>query len=168
MIAAGATDQAIAEQIGVGRMAVSRHRQNHIIAPAKALVEAAGKGQDAAEQRALTLAAAQAGDPSAFVALSAIVDDLRQVHERLERTAGAAEKDGQRMAVAGLSAQQLRAAEVRAKIGGVGAYAPGRGAEGGQPAQFSVNIVFSGGQTEQITLAAGTPAHPPTIDAEDD
>jgi len=168
MIAAGTTDQAIAVQFGVGRMAVSRHRRNHLVAPAKALVEAAGKGQAAAEQRAQVLAAAEAGDPSAFVALAGIVADLRKVHERLERTAEAAEQDGQRMAVAGLSAQQLRAAEVRAKIGGVGNYAPGRGAgDGVNPPQFAVNIFFSGGRTE--TIIVGTEqAAPTTVDIDDE
>src|SRR5437764_13071269 len=63
------------------------------------------------------LAAAEAGDPLAFVALNDIVTDLRVLHQRLERTADAAEKDNQRLAVASLPSQQLRAAEVRAKIG---------------------------------------------------
>src|SRR5580700_550614 len=125
MIAAGATDKAVADALGDGlhRMAVSRHRRAHIVAPAKALADAAGKGRDAIEQRAQVLAAAEAGDPSAWVALHEIVNDLRKVHARLERSAAAAEQDDQRLAVASLSAQQLRAAEVRAKIGGVGGYA---------------------------------------------
>ena len=63
-------------------MAVSRHRRSHILAPAKALAEAAGKGREVAEQRAQVLAAAEAGDPSAFVALAGIVADLRRVDER--------------------------------------------------------------------------------------
>ena len=157
MIAAGATDQAIADKIGgVNRMAVSRHRHNHVMAPAKALAEAAGKGRDAADQRSQVMAAAQAGDPAAFVALAGIVDDLRRVHDRLERTAGAAEQDSQRLAVASLSAQQLRAAEVRAKLGGVGGYAPGKaGPDGGGMGAFSVNIHLGNGQVERITTAAG-------------
>ncbi len=163
MIAAGATDQAIADRLGGGlhRMAVSRHRRAHVVAPAKALAEAAGKGRDALEQRAQVMAAAEAGDPSAFVALAGIVADLRKVHERLERTAGAAEQDNQRLAVSALSAQQLRAAEVRAKIGGVGGYAPqkAQGVGDGQP--FTLNIHFSGGRTERvITLDADTARSP--------
>lgn len=153
MIAAGATDQAIADRIGGGisYMAVNRHRHNHVVAPAKALVEAAGKGRDAVQQRAQAMAAAEAGDPTAFVALAAIVTDLRKVHERLDRTATAAEQDNQRLAVSALSAQQLRAAEVRARMGGVGGYAPSRGADGGATAQmFAVNIHFSSGQVERI------------------
>src|ERR1700720_2664595 len=81
LIAGGATDQAISDELGVGRMSVQRHRTAHVVAPAKALVEAAGKGQDAREQRAQVLAAAEAGDPSAFVALAGIVSDLKKVHE---------------------------------------------------------------------------------------
>ena len=114
-------------------VSVGRHRRNHVVAPAKAIAEAAGKGRDMIEQRAKTLAAAEAGDPLAFVALANIVADLRKVHERLERVADAAEQDGQRMAVAGLAAQQLRAAEVRAKLGNTGGY--GAAARGGGEAE---------------------------------
>jgi hypothetical protein len=143
-------------------MAVQRHRTNHLVTPAKALVEAANKGRGAREQRAEIMAAAEAGDPSAFVALTSIVADLRRVHKRLERTAGAAEIDNQRLAVASLSSQQLRAAEVRAKIGGVGGYAPQKVREGGEVPQFILNINFDGGRTQQIIA---TPMAP-TIDAD--
>ena len=143
MIAGGATDGAIAARLGGGlhRMSVSRHRRNHVVAPAKALAEVAGKGRDAIEQRAQVLAAAEAGDPSAFVALAGIVADLRKVHERLEATADAAARDNQRVAVASLSAQQLRAAEVRAKIGGVGGYGASKAAgQGNTPFSVTINL----------------------------
>jgi hypothetical protein len=53
MVAEGASDQAIADRLGgIHRMAVSRHRRNHIEAPARAIVEAAAKGRDAVEERA--------------------------------------------------------------------------------------------------------------------
>lgn len=164
MIAAGASDQAIADRLGVGRMSVHRHRNAHVLAPAKLLVEAAGKARDATEQRAQILAAVEAGDPSAFVALTAIIGDLRKVHERLERAADAAEQDGQRMAVAGLSAQQLRAAEVRAKIGGVGGYAPQRPAGSGDGTPFSVNIIFPNGQVDRITTVGKMESRGTVID----
>ena len=49
MIATGATDQAVADRIGgINRMAVARHRQNHIVRPARAVVEAANKAGGAA------------------------------------------------------------------------------------------------------------------------
>ena len=165
MIGAGASDQVIADRLGVGRMSVQRHRQSHVLAPAKALAEAAGKGQAAIEQRAQVMAAAEAGDPSAFVALAAIVADLRRVHERLERTAGAAEQDNQRLAVASLSAQQLRAAEVRAKIGGVGGYAPARGMEATAAAPFSITFNFANGSTERITTVGAATAYGAVVDS---
>jgi len=139
-----------------------RHRHNHVVAPARALVEAAGKGQDAREQRAQVLAAAEAGDPTAFVALAGIVNDLKKVHDRLERTADAAEQDKQRLAVASLSSQQLRAAEVRAKIGGVGAYAPQKQGSVEAP-MFSITMIF-GDRTERIDMMAAEPARGQTID----
>ncbi len=152
MIAAGASDQAVADRVGgVNRMAVARHRLNHVVAPAKALAEAAGKGRDAAEQRAQVIAAAEAGDPAAFVALSAIVADLQKVHARLERTADAAEQDNQRLTVASLSAQQLRATEVRAKMGGHGGYGQGKASPDGGQGVFSVNIHLGGKIVESIS-----------------
>ncbi|MFC3123518.1 hypothetical protein ACFOD4_00475 [Pseudoroseomonas globiformis] len=130
-------------------MAVSRHRRNHLLAPAQAVAAMAAKGQDAALRRAQVITAAEAGDPMAFVTLASIVEDLRRVHERLERTAAAAEDDDQRLAVASLSAQQLRATEVRAKLGGVTGYAPPQaGTEGNRP-PFSVNI-YLGNRVERI------------------
>ena len=99
------------------------------------------------------LAAAEAGDPSAFIALAAIVADLRKVHERLERSADAAERDNHRLAVAGLSAQQLRAAEVRARIGGVGAFAVRR-EDAGAPAVFHLSINLPGEQPLLIDAVA--------------
>ena len=162
MVAAGQSDRAIADALNalspdlppMSSMAVTRHRRAHIVAPARALADAANKGRDVVEQRAQVLVAAEAGDPAAFVALASIVGDLRKVHERLERTAVAAEQDGQRMTVAGLAAQQLRASEVRAKIGGVGGYASPRAGENGAPgaALFAVNIHFSGGRTESVIV----------------
>lgn len=106
------------------------------------------------------LAAAEAGDPSAFVALAGIVADLRKVHERLERTAEAAKVDNQRLAVASLSSQQLRAAEMRAKIGGVGSYAPQRGREGGEPVMFSLTIDFGDKKERFEMMPAEVPDGP--------
>jgi hypothetical protein len=158
MIAAGASDQAVASTIGgISRMAVARHRQNHIERPAKAIVAAANKGKDVRDEREQLIAAAEGGDvAAAFLSLERIAADLRRVQERLERTADAAEGDQQRLAVASLSGQQLRAAEVRAKLGGVGGYATPRSDKGNaQP--FVLNIHFSGGRTQRIE---GTPMQP--------
>lgn len=158
MIAAGSSDQAVADKIGgISRMAVARHRQNHIERPAKAILAAANKGRDTREEREQLVATAEAGDvAAAFLSLERIATDLRKVQERLERTAGAAEGDQQRLAVASLSGQQLRAAEVRARLGGVGGYATPRGVANNAP-KFELNIIFSGGRTQRIE---GTPIHP--------
>ena len=162
MITAGASDNTIAKTLSamtpdrppMSGVSVGRHRRNHVVAPAKAIAEAAGKGRDAMEQRAQTLAAAEAGDPLAFVALANIVADLRRVHERLERVADGAEQDGQRLAVAGLAAQQLRAAEVRAKLGNAGAYgAAARGAGEGEKATFTFILNMPGQMPQKIIEA---------------
>jgi hypothetical protein len=138
-------------------MAVARHRQNHIERPARAVLAAVNKGRDVRQEREDLVATAESGDTAAaFLALSQIAADLRRVQERLERTADAAEVDQQRLAVASLSGQQLRAAEVRAKLGGVGGYASPRGVASDAP-KFELNIIFSGGRTQHIV---GTPMHP--------
>jgi len=150
LVASGLTDEAVGKQLGVSRAAAQRHRTLHIVAPARALVQAAAKDAPAKEKRAEILAAAEAGDPTAFVELAAIVSDLKKVHQRLERTADAAEEDNQRLAVASLSSQQLRAAEVRAKIGGVGSYAPQKGSDHQSATPFSIVFNFGDGRTERI------------------
>lgn len=158
MIAAGESDQAIANRIGVNRMAVSRHRHNHVIAPTQALVKAARKGKDVAAKRTKMIAATEAGDPAAFLELSAIVGDVKRVHERLERSAEGAEGARQHLAVSALSGQQLRAAEVRAKLGGVGGYAPGKpGPETNPGGGFSVNIYLGNERVERITTVVNGP-----------
>src|SRR5690242_13927895 len=138
MIAEGHSDQAIADALNrsdpdsspLSFMSVNRHRHQHVLAPARALAEAADKGRTVATQRAHLMEAAEAGDPAAFLSLANIVADLRNVHDRLERQAEAAEQDSHRLAVSALSAQQLRAAETRAKLGGVGSFAPQKAGAG--------------------------------------
>src|SRR5947207_15973512 len=74
-----ASDQAVADRIGgVSRMAVARHRQNHIEKPAKAIVTAANKGKDVRDEREQLVAAAEAGDvAAAFLGISEIARDLK-------------------------------------------------------------------------------------------
>jgi hypothetical protein len=158
LIATGVSDRAIARQIGgMSHMSVARHRQNHVARPAQAFARAAARTHEIRAERERAIQAAESGDlATAFLGLERIAADLRRVQERLERTAEAAETDQQRLAVASLSGQQLRAAEVRAKLGGVGAYAPPRGVASDAP-KFELNIIFSGGRTQRIE---GMPMHP--------
>jgi ABC-type uncharacterized transport system substrate-binding protein len=78
MIASGASDQAVADRIGgISRMAVARHRQNHVERPAKAVVAAANKAKDVRDEREQIVAAAESGDTAAaFLALNQIAADL--------------------------------------------------------------------------------------------
>ena len=80
MIAAGASDQIVADRIGgISRMAVARHRQNHIERPARAVLAAVNKGRDARQDREQLVAAAESGDTAAaFLALNHIAADLRK------------------------------------------------------------------------------------------
>jgi hypothetical protein len=160
LIAEGLSDQKIADRLNLagnaGRVLVSRHRRFHVEAPARMVAEAASKGRANVQDREQLVAAAESGNTAAaFLALNQIAADLRRVQERLERTAEAAEVDQQRLAVASLSGQQLRAAEVRAKLGGVGGYAPPRSApNNGTP--FVLTIQFG----DRVQRIEGTPMHP--------
>ncbi|HEY3909923.1 MAG TPA: hypothetical protein VGM07_08540 [Stellaceae bacterium] len=161
MIAIGATDQSIADRLGLagpaGRVSVNRHRRTHVEAPARAVALAAAKGRDVREKRQELVAAAEAGDQvAAFIGLAGIVDDLKQVRDRLERTATMAEDGGQLGAVAALTGQQTRLADTRAKLGSIGAYAPkAMGSADAAPA-FTVNFLFS--DRPPLTLGMN-PAH---------
>jgi hypothetical protein len=166
LIAEGLSDRAIAEALGLvkpggaGRMCVQRHRTAHVAAPARAILEAANRGRDAADQRQQLVAKAQAGELDAvdrFLALDQITADLRKTQERLERVADAAEQGGQNAAVAALSAQQLRAMEVRSKLGSVGGYAPPQKGGDGEAMTFTVNFHFGGGRVETISTVVGGP-----------
>lgn len=155
MVAAGETDAAIVARLGVGRMAINRHRRNHVEGPARAVAAVAAKGRSEREQREQVLARAEAGtlDPADYLSLAAIVSDLRQTGERLERVAAAAEQDGQRLAVASLAAQQHRGIELRGRLGGHAGFVPPRVQPGEAPA-LTVNFHFSSGRTETITMGA--------------
>jgi hypothetical protein len=161
MIAAGATDRAVANKIGgINRMTIFRHRHNHIEKPLKALVAAANKGRAVQDEREQLVAAAEGGDvAAAFLGLEKIAADMRAVYARLERVAGAAEADNQRLAVASLSTAQLRGAEVRARLGGVGHYAAPK-ADRGAGVPFVLHINFSGRPTTTIEGTTWRPDDP--------
>jgi hypothetical protein len=161
-LANGTTDRAIGVQFNISHVSVGRHRREHVVRPMQAAAAALDRGRGIRDQREQLVKQAEAGDASAYLALSSIIADLRKVHERLERQADAAEQDNQRLAVASLSAQQLRAAEVRAKIGGVGGYAAQKANGPGDGVPFTINFVFSGGASQQFTLDGAAEVKPAT------
>jgi hypothetical protein len=154
--ASGATDRELARQFGVSHMAIGRHRRAHIVGPLKAAIAALDKGRTERERRAEQLAAIEAGDPSVFISLAGIVQDLRRTFERLERVASGAEQDNHPLAMATLSGQLVRAIETRAKLGSVGGYAPRR-EDAGAPAVFHLSINLPGGE-QPLVIDAAVPA----------
>lgn len=166
MIAAGRPDREIAERLGVGRMAVSRHRWNHIEKPARAIAEAASKALPVRREREKLLEHAKAGDlnPADFLALGSIVSDLRDVRDRLSRVADEAEAAGSHSAVASLAAQSLRAAEVRSRLAGHGGFGKPTVQAGEGAPTFTVNFHFSGG-SQQLGMTPGQVVeHQPVAD----
>ena len=164
LIASGATDQVIADHLGVGRMAVQRHRINHIIKPTQDRLAIVAKGAPARQERQQIAAAAAAGAPSpqqvvdALLGLQAQAAKLQGIEDRLERMAAVAETNNSTNGVAQLAAQQLRGVEVGAKLAGVGSYAPQKPAASAAGGVFSVNILFSNGVQETITTVAAPPS----------
>jgi hypothetical protein len=161
LIHEGLSDQAIANRLGgPHRMAVSRHRRAHVLAPAQQKLAIIEKGQAAIEdRRALADAAAQATpSPADFVratfGLEATARRLQRIEERLERMADRAEQVGSSSGVAALAAQQLRGVEVGARLAGAGGYATPRTVSEGERPTFSVTINL-GGQTITVGGHAG-------------
>jgi hypothetical protein len=158
----GIADREVARRLGVNKSLVTRHRQRHVITPLQHQLAIADKGDTPRRERERLAAAAEADTPTlgdltkAFLSLDGIAADLQTVRDRLERQSNYAEADGARGAVAVLSQAQIRATEVRAKIGGVGGFAPARAADqaaGGTP--FHINIIFSSGETVSIAPISG-------------
>ena len=170
MIAAAVSDQAVADRIGVNRMAVSRHRRGHLIKPMMDRLAIMSKGTAPQQERQQLASAAAADAPTpqqfvdAYLGLKAQADKLQRIEERLERMAAVAELNGSSNGVAQVAAQQLRGVEVGSKLAGAGGYAPQNliGTNNGQT--FSVNIIFGSGETLSVQSIAGD-ALPPT-DAE--
>jgi predicted transcriptional regulator len=155
LLAEGATDQTVAARLGVNRMAVSRHRHNHVIKPAQDRLAIVSKGAVPRHERRQLAAAAASDAPSpkdyaeAFFGLKAQAEKLSRIEERLERMAALAEGGKSANAVAQLAAQQLRGVEVGARLVGTGGYAPGKDPAERATTPFSVNI-YLGDRVERI------------------
>jgi len=164
MVARGMSDQKIADALGLSRAGAQRHRTAHVVAVARAVVEAGAKDAPARAQRQEIIAAAEAGTlkPEDYLSLSTIVGELRSIGSRLERTASAAEMGGQHPVVVSAAAQQLRLNETKSRLGGHGGFAPQRNQGGGEVPVFSLTINLGGGRTERIDMSAAdhTPALP--------
>ncbi len=117
-LASGASDRAIGRQFGISHVSVGRHRREHVVRPMQVAAAALDKGRAVRERREQLVQGAQEGNPLDFIALTTIVQDVRTIHQRLDRMAEAAEQRGSAQGVAQLSGQQLRAAEVRSRLGG--------------------------------------------------
>jgi hypothetical protein len=164
MLAEGATDQAVAAQIGVNRMAVARHRHNHVIKPAQDRLAIVSKGAAPRQERQQLAAAAASDAPSpkdyaeAFFGLKAQAEKLSRIEERLERMAALAEAGTSANTVAQLAAQQLRGVEVGARLAGAGGYAPGKGPGENAGTPFSVNIILGGVVERMVPVLDGRQA----------
>jgi hypothetical protein len=159
MIGSGKSDELIAKTLGgLSRGSARRHRVNHVEREVRAVLQAANRTRDIRAERHRIVAAAEAGDVNAasWLSIERIAEAVRRVEMRLERVSQAAELEGRHLAVAALAGQELKAATVAARLGGLGGYAPPRrDPSDAQP--FVLNIQFRGGRTERIE---GTPMHP--------
>jgi hypothetical protein len=156
LIAAGnLSDRKIADQLGLaatdaGRVTVWRHRKKCVEQTAMAIVQAANKGRAVVDKREQSLAAVEAGDPvETFLSLREVTVDLRRTHERLQRVADMAETDNQRALIAALAAQELKALDHRARLGGLRGFTPPAATPANLPV-FNLTMHFSDGTRTQI------------------
>jgi hypothetical protein len=171
--ASGLSDRAVGRQFNVSAMAANRHRRLHLLRTAQDRVALLARDRPAREQRQELAAAVSAEEPStqalveATLGLRRQMEKLAGIEQRLERMATLAEAAQVPQAVATLSAQQMRGIETGAKLAGLTGFTPPAHAtvEPGAAPVFSVNIIFSGGETEEITVVAGGST---TIDADAD
>jgi len=145
--ASDASDREIGRLFGVSHMCAGRHRRNHVAKPLQAALIALDRGRTAHDQREQQNAAIEKGDPVAVVdgllSREALVSEVQRISERNERMACVSEEGGSVQGVATASAQQIRAAEFKAKVGGIGGFAPARAADkAAQREPFVVNILF--------------------------
>jgi hypothetical protein len=130
---------------------------NHVEREVRAVLQAANRTRDIRAERDRIIAAAEAGDVNAasWLSIKRIAEAVRRVEMRLERVSQAAELEGRHLAVAALAGQELKAATVAARLGGLGGYATPRN-DKSNAAPFSLVINFSGGRAP--TRIEGTPA----------
>src|SRR5262249_51818683 len=88
-----------------------------------------------------------------YLSLAAIVGELRSIGSRLERVGSAAEAGEQYGIAVNASAQQVRLAETKSRLGGH--IAPQKNQGGGEVPVFNLTICFDGGRTEKITMVDG-------------
>jgi len=158
LLAAGATDRAVAEAIGgLDRMAVQRHRTSHMTGRPGRIAQ---QREEAAQRlAALEMPPTREGspeqpvEPDIYLSLSSIASDLAGIDRRLTLAANVAAAEGRAAALAQLSAQQLRLAETRARLGEVGGYGRDRGGAGSS-SMFSISITISGQQQVVLTAVA--------------
>lgn len=167
--AACQSDQAIADAIahtpgaGKSREAVSRHRRFHVLAPAKALVAASQKDAEAKAQRQEIATAAAEGDgPRVWLALNAIVADLKAINDRLNKGSEDAAAAGQLAILSSLAGQQLRAVEHRAKLGGLTGFVPAKEQDRGEPVVFRLSINLGNG--DEVRIEAPVPERQQVIE----
>ena len=114
MIAAGAAELAIAKAHGFSRSSVHRHRHNHVLAVARRSPRPPPRVLGWGTTRAgYTGGRDRRARPCQLARPGGVVGDLREVHDRLQRSAEAAEANEQLLAVGALGAQQLGRSDPR-------------------------------------------------------
>jgi len=154
LVAQGWSDQKIADALGISRSGAQRHRTAHVVAVARAVIQAGAKDAPAREQRQQIIAAAESGTlaPEDYLSLAAIIGELKGIGGRLERVATAAEDGGQLPIAVSAATAQIRLNENKARLAGHGGFAPARNRDGGE-SQPTLQIIFNlGGQTQELKL----------------
>jgi hypothetical protein len=129
-ISSGVNDYKIAEQWGLVRRTVGRHRVEHLTPMIQNRAALLAKDRPAQQERQELAAAAASDSPSTQALIEATLgmrrqmEKLNNIEARLERMATNAEAANSPQSVAQLSAQQLRSVEVGSRLGATGGYRP--------------------------------------------
>jgi hypothetical protein len=160
---AGVADREVGRRLGLDKSLVNRHRIKHILEPLQHQLALAGRGAEPQRQREKLAAAVVAGEPStqdlveAVLGLRSQMAKMSAIEQRLERMAAVAENQGAATVVAALAGQQLRGVEVGARLASLPAFVPQRMmGEVAPGTTFAVNILFSDGKQETISVATPT------------
>lgn len=151
-LSAGGKLVATAQQFGVSKSGLARHRTN-CLAPKVAAAARLTQGTKAAKApivRARQIASgASAPTPQEALSLTALLERMERSLSRLEKSADAASADNLHTALAAVSGQISRSVETAARLQNIGYK------DAGQPQgneRFSVSIIIPDTATQPVTI----------------
>jgi hypothetical protein len=163
----GAGGREVSRQFKISHVSIWRHRTNHIEKPAQHRLAIINKGADERRERDALAKAAASDKPliqeqiDAVFGAAAHADGYTKIQNHLDFHAEQAVINQQPMVGVAVAGRQIQLLDHGAKYAG-GAFTPGRSPDQVAAAtRFEVNILFSNGKQE--TISVSTPAVPHAV-----